>query len=287
MASLANKALLTSLNISQWTARRLDKRQTEDVNYRNSAAAGVARVNKSLLPGATSLERIAKKSGEIRAFFDQSTLPWAGNNMHILKSDGYFAFAQAVAQRKSQWWQLVDDFVREYPQLVVDAQRQLGSMYDPEDYPHPTDIRDRFNIDVRFAPVPESADWRIDLGDDEMAELRQQVERDVRRAQGDAMREAWDRLYDCVKHAADRLGDPDSKFRDSLVSNAEKLCRVLPSLNLADDPDLEARRQELESTLCGMNAKDLRKYPEVRADTAAKMRDIMAKMSGIYGQAAA
>ena len=52
------------------------------------------------------------------------------------------------------------------------------------------------------------------------------------------MKEAWQRLYDVVKHASDKLNDPTGIFRDSLVQNINDICGVLPRLNFADDPNL-------------------------------------------------
>ena len=45
---LSDKALLVQLSISQWTARKYDKRATEQVNNANNAAMTAGRYNKSL-----------------------------------------------------------------------------------------------------------------------------------------------------------------------------------------------------------------------------------------------
>ena len=56
--SLTNKALLVSLNISVWTARKLSKSESEEVIRRHGAVDGAARVNVALLPGSESLRDI-------------------------------------------------------------------------------------------------------------------------------------------------------------------------------------------------------------------------------------
>src|SRR5690606_35105548 len=89
MSSLSSRAILVDLDISQWSARKLDKRETDEVLFRNGASRRAARVNKSLLPGAQSLEAVMKKATEIRTWFYERTLPWSGS-ARILRSDAYF-----------------------------------------------------------------------------------------------------------------------------------------------------------------------------------------------------
>lgn len=281
MSSLADRAILVDLDISQWSARKLDRRETKEVVHRNGASERAVRVNKSLLPGALSLEAVVKKATEIRTWFYERTLPWSGS-ARILRSDAYWSFVQELNNHKAAYERRVDEFVAEYPALVAHAQAELNGLYNPDDYPPEDVIRDKFRVNVRFLPVPAAGDWRVSLSDELMAELKESVERDVREATSVAMKEAWARLHACVKHALERLSNPEAIFRDSLVENAEELCRILPTLNITNDPELEARRQELERALCGVNPKDLRKYPVFRKLTSEKLAEIERKMQGVF-----
>lgn len=283
--SLADRAILVDLTVSQWSARKLDRKQTNELNARAGARSNVARVNKTLLPGTNSLEAATKKAAMIRDWFYARTLPWAGS-ARILRSEHYLEFTTELSKHIRDWERLVDQFVSEYPVLAMQAQLELNGLYNPDDYPDAADIRSKFRINTRFAPVPVADDWRVSLSDEEMKELRETVTRDVQQAQSVAMSEAWRRLQECVEHAVTRLSDPKAIFRNSLVENAEKLCKVLPSLNIADDPDLEARRQELERALCGIDPKDLRKYGDLRKSTADQLNDIARKMGAMYQAAA-
>lgn len=283
--SLSNRAILVDLDISQWSARKLDRRETDEVITRTGASKRAARVNKSLLPGAQSLEAVTKKATEIRTWFYERTLPWSGS-ARILRADAYWSFVQELNTHKSAYERRVDDFVADYPQLVAHAQAELCGLYNPDDYPDAQTIRDKFCVNTRFMPVPDSDDWRVSLSEEALKDLRESVERDVREAAGVAMQEAWKRLSDCVAHAVERLGNPEAIFRDSLVENAEELCRILPTLNITGDPNLEARRQELEQALVGVDPKDLRRFPDYRQQVADKLADITNKMAGLYGMAA-
>ena len=221
---------LASIDIETWGdlpeyARKLDRRETKEVVYRNGASERAVRVNKSLLPGAESLEAVTKKATEIRTWFYERTLPWSGS-ARILRSDAYWSFVQELNNHKAAYERRVDEFVAEYPALVAHAQADLNGLYNPDDYPPEDVIRDKFRVNIRFLPVPAAGDWRVSLSDELMAELKESVERDVREATAVAMKEAWSRLHACVKHALERLSNPEAIFRDSLVENAEELCRT-------------------------------------------------------------
>jgi hypothetical protein len=77
---------------------------------------------------------------------------------------------------------------------------------------------------------------------------------------------------------AEKLADPKAIFRDSMVENAKEICALLPRLNFADDPNLEAMRQQVEASLI-KHPEALRNDPDLRRDTAAEAKAIMDKMS--------
>jgi predicted secreted Zn-dependent protease len=97
------------------------------------------------------------------------------------------------------------------------------------------------------------------------------------------MREAWDRVRDVVQKAHDKLSQPEAVFRDSLIENIREMCAVMPSLNIADDPHLEAVRRELEGKFASIVPDQLRNSVTFREDTSHQMKDILDKMSALYG----
>ena len=282
MTSLANKALLVSLNLSQWTARKYDRAESAEVAAKHGAADGVARVNKHLLPGADSLRKIFLLAGTIRTDYYKLTLPWL-DGMGILKADGYLGFTQIMSRHKTVWDRYVSSFLADYPLLRAEAQMALNGLYHTDDYPHPDDVAQKFRMDVSFYPVPDAADWRVQLSEEETDKIRRQIEEKVMESQGRAMKEAWGRIYDLVSRAHKQLSNPDTGVRNSLLDNARELCRLLPSLNIADDPNLEHMRNEVERHLCDYDVDDLRRNPSVKADVADKMKDIMARMGPFMG----
>jgi len=270
------------LSISQWTARKYDKTATRQVADANNTTMSAGRYNKSLLPMNDLLDHVHKKASHIRTKFYANTLPWGIEGTQMLPTSNYLSFMTDFRKEKGEWSTLVDNFVNNYDQLCHDAQRILGNLYNASDYPSVSEISTKFHMDMAVFPVP-STDFRVSIGSDELARIQQDVERRVADAQATAMKEVWQRLYDRVKHMAEKLADPKAVFRDSMIENAREICMILPRLNFTDDPNLESLRQEVEMGISNHHPDALRNDPDLRRSTAAEAKAIMDKMSVFMG----
>jgi hypothetical protein len=86
-----------------------------------------------------------------------------------------------------------------------------------------------------------------------------------------------------VSKAAEKLQNPESVFRDSLIENIQDICQLLPRLNVSDDPNLEAMRLQVEKLLTEVKPSDCRNSITERKTAAAKLDDITSKMSVFMG----
>jgi hypothetical protein len=279
--NLSDRALLVQLSVSQWTARKYDKKISKEVAVSHGTTTDAGRYNKSLLPMNDLLDRVHKKTTHIREKFYKNTLPWGIEGTMMLPTSNYLEFVTEFRKEKGEWEYIVRDFVDNYDSLKADAQRILGGLYVEADYPSARDIEQKFSIDMAIFPVPAS-DFRVTIASDELTRIQQDVERRVAQAQQTAVRDVWNRLFEKVKHMAEKLADPKAIFRDSMVENARETCALLTRLNFTDDPNLEAMRQEVEATLL-KHPEALRNDPDLRSDTASKAKEIMDKMSVFMG----
>lgn len=279
---LNDRALLVSLSISQWTARKLDKKATKEVADNNRASTSAGRYNKSLLPLNDLLAHVHQKTGLIREKFAKNTLPWGIDGTRMLPSDNYLKFMQDFRKEKGEWQSLVTMFIDNYDDLVDEAKRWLGDLYDGNDYPDKYTVADKFNMDMGIFPVPTN-DFRVKLSSDELTRLQEDMEGRMASIQQEAMNDCWHRLYKHVQHITEKLADPKGIFRDSMLDNAQETCDLLSRLNIADDPNLEAMRHEVESKLIGHHPDSLRNDPDLRQDTADEARKIMDLMGSFMG----
>jgi len=279
---LNDRALLVSLSISQWTARKLDKKATKDVADINRASTSAGRYNKSLLPLNDLLANVHQKTGVIREKFAKNTLPWGIDGTRILPSANYLQFMQDFRKEKAEWQTLVTTFLDNYEYLVAEAKRWLGDLYDEKDYPSKDSITGKFNMDMAILPVP-SNDFRVALSSDELTRIQEDLESRMTSVQQEAMNDCWHRLYKHVEHITEKLSDPKNIFRDSMLDNARETCDLLTRLNITEDPNLESMRQAVERKLLDHHPDTLRNDFDVRQDTAAEARKIMDAMSVFMG----
>jgi hypothetical protein len=196
----------------------------------------------------------------------------------MLPSANYLSFMTDFRKQKAEWEYAVALFIDHYDDMKTIAKRVLGSLYSEADYPSEQEIIHKFKMDMAVFPVP-STDFRVQLSNDELNHIRGDLEARLATAQQAAVRDVWDRLFDKVKHIADKLADPKAIFRDSMVENAKELCELLPRLNFTDDPNLEMMRAEVEAKLIGHHPEALRNNLDLRHDTASEAKAIMDKMA--------
>jgi hypothetical protein len=282
---LNDRALLVQLSISTWSANKLDKQISAETTRAKGAMSGTIRSHKTLLPMCDLLDNIRQKANLIRTRFYDNTLPWGVKGIQILPTANYLTFMTEFRKERSEYEYLVKQFVPAYPQLVHDAQQYLGTSYNPEDYPDARDIADKFKMDMQIMPVPND-DFRVDIADEELGRIQQEVEARVKQAGQQAMQEVWQRLYDKVTHMADRLSkldDPKTRFHESTLEHVTDLCELLPRLNVLDDPNLEAMRQEVEGKLSGLSKDSVVLSPTFRQTKIDEANDIAARMAAFMG----
>jgi len=280
---LTDKALLGTLAISVPSFNKLDKQISLDNTIANGAVEGSLRTHKSLLPTSELLKDIKQKATFIRTSFYTNTLPWGMKGIALLPSANYLDFMTLFRKHKAEFEVLVDRFCPQYPQLVQDAQSLLGTSYKPDDYAHPDDIRRRFSMTMSITNVPADDFRCVGISEAEEALLRADIQATTKQAAQDAMGEAWQRLYDRVKHLSEKLNDPTATFKNTTLDHITELCSILPRLNFADDPNLEAMRQEVEGKLVGHHPDALRNDPDLRREMGGEANDIMAKMGAFMG----
>jgi hypothetical protein len=275
-------ALLVELNVSQWTARKLDRSTTDElVSNKHAQAKGAARVNKNLFAGRTELEVVGQHVTETRSFVYDNTLPWSDSGIRLLPSAKFMEFNAKLQQAEDKFYGLVTEFVTVYPSLITAQAMALGDMFNRNDYPQPTDIEHRFNFNVNYMPVPASGDFRVDIGNDAQEELRKKLSSLADERVEYAMKDIKGRLLEHLKRMSDRLSidyvsgeAKPRKFHDSLLDGAHDLCDLASSLNIINDPQLDDARKALKKAIGGIDVKDLRKDVGARTDVKMQVDDI-------------
>lgn len=279
--SITSSAVLVEMNISVWTANKLDKSATEKVVSDNSAVSNAAQVRKNLMAGTTLRKDIADYAAGCRLWHNTRTLPWADKGARLLATSLFMDYKTEVNVRRDTFNKMVDNFMVQYPSLVQTANNYLGTLFNPDDYPSSDEVRDKFGFRLVFSPVPEAADFRLQVAEQDLQDLRKQYEDSFNDRIADAMREPWDRLHKLLLGMSDKLTDVDGedetkkRYHDTLITNAQSLCAMLTHLNITKDPQLEQARRDLELTMLGADIDIIKESPEVRKGMKDKLDAIL------------
>jgi hypothetical protein len=276
---ITSSAVLVELNISVWTADKLDKTETQRLIDDTGASTDAAKVYKNLMAGTTLRKQIADYAAGCRLWHNTKTLPWSDKGPRILPTSLFMTYKQELNVRRDTFLKLTEEFRAEYNNLIRIAAQAQGSMHKPEDYPPIDEVMNKFGFKVVFSPVPESGDFRLDIPQQELDEVRQGYEQAFDSRLADAMRTPWEQLHKLLTAMSAKLteGDAETKRRwhDTFLTNAQELCGMLTHLNITADPKLEAARRQLEVALIGADIDDIKENEATRADLKAKLDTIL------------
>lgn len=278
MSTFSQTAMLVSLNVRTYGARKEDKKISNEVAAQHNTTADAGKYSKVLVPKA-HLDPISKAGGALRQYHYENTLPWLDEGIRILPAANYETYRAHMTGLQDDFDSAVRTFCANWQDIIADARTRLNGMFNQSDYP--VDIRGRFGCGLRFMPIPDSNDFRVAISDTERATLADQIAETLGEAQQAAMRDLWERVAEAVKAMASRLAayktvivdgkaKVENPFRDSLVENLQDLCDLIPRLNFAADPALENIRQKIAAELLANDASTLRDRDTVREDVAAK-----------------
>lgn len=269
-ATLQSSAMLVELGISVWTARKLDKRASDDVTTQNHADRGMANVNKKLL-ACDELTAIQKFAANARTSHYAMTLPWSDSGLRMLVTAKYFDYHKAMTDLQIEFGRLVQKFLARYEWLINETQIKLGDMYDPAEYPSLDRVQAKFGFRLNYIPLPEAGDFRIDIGNQQADELQQQYASFYGAQLERAMGDLWSRAYEVLARMSERLDYADHEqkkvFRNSLVSNVLDLIDMMETMNITNDPNMQLQSRRLKMAMQGISPEALREDEGLRRDT--------------------
>jgi hypothetical protein len=275
--------MLVDLSISIWYARRKDKRTSAETTSRKHAEND-AGAWWTYLVSRTDLKEVIAAGLAGRLLHYKLTLPWSDDGPRILPSALFLEYTTKMRKAQNRFDHEVSRLVTEFPEIRARSRKRLGELYDSEMMPGVHEIEGKFGWNVVVYPMPSSADFRIDIGNDQLKEVSGKLDEMVNSRMASATTNLWQRLYEPMSKIAERLGDPEATFRDSLITNLIGICDLLPQLNIMGDEQLDSMRQEIIKKITSRKPGELRTNDKERAKTAKSANDILNKMQAFLGK---
>jgi hypothetical protein len=237
MSSIQSRAMLVTLSIGMFSPRKTDKKVTREVIDQHNAADSAGKFVKQLLP-EEALEQIKKLQNEARTWHYANTCPWTDEGLRILPCANSTAYMAKMREFRQKFEAHMEVFLSKYEDFKNTARSRLNGMFNEDDYPGLDAVRRRFNFKTAILPFPDGADFRVDVADEEMAELKAQMDKRIAEAKDLARRDLWLRLAEPLQTMARNLSNPKAKIYDTVVSNVQDIIGLIPVLNVTGDGDL-------------------------------------------------
>jgi len=230
--SIKDNALIVSLTVRKPQLSAKDEKATHDAEAANNAA-GAGKYTKDLYPKALIAPIVAVESAA-RAYIERNTYPWGrGRGSDLLPMTKFMDFATRLGEFELQFSQAVTVFLNNWSNVMLEAQKRQGDMFDANAYPDVSDLKAQFTFEIGYTPVTDLTDFRVAASEAEKTVLAAAVERDLIRAQEQLVAEPLQRLRAAVEKLATVTGSSRTKvnaktgeketvapiFRDTLIDN--------------------------------------------------------------------
>jgi hypothetical protein len=280
--------MLVDVQISQWTARKVDKIKSVELTENHKASAASALVSKKLMQVGL-LKEISTLITQARDYNKKHTSPWLQDGTRILSAASFIPHRDGMEALEAQFQPLVDRFIERYPQFIHDMGTEhlaLGLLWDRNDYPSVSAIKRKFAWSVRYFSLPDAADFRVDIGQSQVDAIRSQITSSVELAAKNAVQDVIERAHEAVARMVESLtafdpaksGKARGTFRDTMVENIRELVAIMPGLNFTNDARIDQLTRDLAS-LTQFDAEDLRSSDNIRAGVLKQAMDIADSVS--------
>lgn len=261
--------VLCRLSITQWTANKLDKEISTDLETRYGSSRRAVRANKSLIV-PEDIRPVTNLVQQIRAFWRRHTTPYDEDGKRFLAAGKVMEMCDAMRDKLDEFSDAADDFAFSvYPESVkTKSPSFLGGAFRADDYPAPEWVRRKFAASWGIEPLPSGENLVIDgIADEAKAEIREMLDHRVqsalRTSHAEIIRRMLDALADDTNGLIVRI-EPGKTFRDSAVERVRELCDFLPELNVLELPEIDAFINEVADNIAAYGPDAVRNDTSVR-----------------------
>jgi hypothetical protein len=289
MSTIHNTVMLGSLSISFPEMRRNAKDEAAKVEKEAGAKNGTLTATKHLMAGVLKHKEIKDYATSCRAWWSHVSLPWFDGKgaPRAVNALAITELQIELGDRERKYWELVEEFLPEYPRIRAERQFEMGELFDERQFPPPNDLRRKFAFNTAWYSLPNSKDIRVVEGVEpaELKKIADLAAKSERERLEHAMGEAAKKLYKVVKSMhgtmSTPIGEKGAKFNDTKLDNILAMAELIPSLNLTNDPKLAALAKEAKK-LATKSPDELREDAVKRKAAAKEAETLANKLSSMF-----
>lgn len=284
--SIKDHAMLVSLTVGKAQMTKTDSKAT-DAAERATNAHNAGQYRKDLYPKHL-VQPIRAAESAARAYMESICYQW-GRGEYLLPTIRFMDFTNRMNEFKVMFEQAVTLFLQNWVNVLEEAERVQGDLFNEGDYPDLTDLRRRFYFDVSYKPVTDNSDFRVSLQSEELDVLRATVEKQTKAQYDDVLKQPLERLREAVARLNETMGRDEREvlnprtgkyeikppiFRDTVVDNLIHEINVLRDFAAV----LPADTLELAETIAEVvpDAESLRASASMRETTKGNSAALLA-----------
>ena len=285
-AILSQRAMLVGLSMGWPGIKTSSDEAAALVSAHYGASSDVGAFVFHKLPKA-AIAPIVNAATQTRQTHNRLTAPWT-DNYRILAVKAYKDYCDEIRVHHSMFDMAVRQFETEYDSKWVPmAKKMAGGLLHNEDIPQKDVVMKKFYFKSKVMPVPNVADWRVDLGNEQVENLRKILEQSISEQLKVSQMEVFNRVYSTLKHYVEKLanympGTDESRaqgqFKQATIDHVAELAKILPALNVMGDSRFDDLQRDIED-LGHVDAKELRKNEHLRKQQANSADAILKKVS--------
>lgn len=284
MSKIQERAMIVGFHQGKWGAKVQDKEAEAHIKNLYQSKGDVGTFYKKLMPDY--VKDINKLYAEAYKFHTETTVPYNDNGERFILNRFYFDYLQKMKGFQSKVNVKLQEMIGKYAEALKDDEVRMNKGFKQADYPTAEELvhKYRFHLDVQR--IPDNNELFNDLEADEeqkklLEEIKAEKDKEFAEKMETAMKSAWKRVYDVVKHMEKTLSNPNARVHSSVVDNINELLDILPQLNINNDPKMEELANEIRNNLANAyRVEVLRDSPHYRDATAKKADEILKKMEG-------
>jgi hypothetical protein len=210
------------------------------------------------------------------------SLPYPEPGLRLIRQDDVTAVTTMLTTFQQELLEAVEELDRHFDELKTAAQRRLGDLFNPADYP--ASLLGLFAVAWEF-PSVEPPSYLRQLS----PELYQQECRRIAARFDEAVQLAeqafLDELNNLVSHLTERLtGQDDGKpkiFRDSAVENLTEFFERFGRLNVRSNAELDELVERARQVVRDVQPQQLRDNQTLRQQVATQLSGVQSVLDGL------
>lgn len=287
IVSLASSCVIVSVESHVWNATVQDKQISDEVTLAKKASSESGKFVKNLLAKNPEHKAVLNYRQTIYNWMQRVTYDWAGSQ-RLLPVTNLARFHKEYREHENKFYDLVQDFLDKYPNIVSQMAFVQGDMFNRTDYPDVSELRQKFSVDLIQSEVP-TGDFRCEIAQELVNDMAIHYERQAKKLVENILAKQSEQLVDIMKSISyccetetivENNGDVKVRRRklyDSTLDRARELCETFRKFNLTADTKLEEARNKLSAVLSNVTIEQLRNSDSKRVLVKDEIDDILSK----------